>query len=1027
MRINDNLSVRFHTSVLRLGTVSDLAHRVKHALTGQAPVPQWPPTWHLTRLFEVVDRQEANRRLVNAVAIGTLEEVRHWLKRADPNQAVDARGAPLEMAAYNGRHDVVQLLLSDPRTDPNRPHPIDGSTALHQAIRRNHVQVARALLIPRAEGPAVEQQPNVYGDTPLILALKAGQREMTALLLSQPTTTIDHVGADGWSALTLAACNGDAQTILELRRQGADLDQPNGRGETAAWLAAVLGHAGVLKALTEPLQAADGTPVRIADVNRARPLDGLTPVMAAATTNHIEALDVLVAIPGVDIDRIAYGTPEPTDKEGRTALTMAAYIGLARVVTSLRGGGATVDQPDDAGLTALHHAAGRGHVGVIHALQRPLEAADGAPCPPADPNLRTAQEGHTPLTLAIALRKPEAIDALVLYPGVDLELSMSPPEHPAGETDWTPLTLAADSRQLNVVRLLRQHGANPDRPNGQGASALWTAAALGRLEVIRAMLEPVNGPGVEKRRTADPNARDRRHGVTPMVAAIYADRVESVEELLRHHRTDAFATSRAGFEPLDHAVLYRAPKCTALLLSVMPAKRRQQELLSLASRAPEMRGEVFASTPALLADAAAAFATAFAAAANAAYAAAAAAIRAYAGHPDRDTHVNAAVNAAVSAASNPVAELMVHLPPVVVASIVYAGSPDLTRCVVDALKNQGSTEVMAKLVRMAVHEDNHAEHLPVELCNAWAESRPNDVAAMLKVAPQKAIVSAFADVPSDSKGVDAVLDICRHADEGAAVMALSRLMRLSPGLQSDFKEALGKVLARSEWRAAAVLSQLISDEELPAVVQPVHRPGYPLAKDGLQPVPLIELLFDVPFYEGIPQRNRDDEVADRTARSTLIAQVGSSVLEQALDKRNADMFWAQKPDQLALSLATVLVAAMAQPKVGLEDNHIGGLMSLKGVAPEHRAGVASAVVLLVDGLSPRPIDGAGVGNYAASRPVAPSTEVPSTEEPRTTAPKTAWTPVKQWLEGLDGLAAMPIVQADPIEPSDTASTGPERL
>ncbi len=96
-------------------------------------------------------------------------------KGANPNKSKYGR-TPLHTAAYEGRFDVVKLLLEH-GADPNTQDK-DGRTPLHWAALRGLVDVVRLLLVHGAD-PTVEDED---GKTPLDLARVKGFHEVVSVI-----------------------------------------------------------------------------------------------------------------------------------------------------------------------------------------------------------------------------------------------------------------------------------------------------------------------------------------------------------------------------------------------------------------------------------------------------------------------------------------------------------------------------------------------------------------------------------------------------------------------------------------------------------------------------------------------------------------------------------------------------------------------------------------------------------------------------------------------------------------------------
>eukprot|EP00747_Dinoflagellata_sp_TGD_P087941 gnl/TRDRNA2_/TRDRNA2_163827_c0_seq1.p1 gnl/TRDRNA2_/TRDRNA2_163827_c0~~gnl/TRDRNA2_/TRDRNA2_163827_c0_seq1.p1 ORF type:complete len:274 (-),score=42.81 gnl/TRDRNA2_/TRDRNA2_163827_c0_seq1:20-841(-) len=126
-----------------------------------------------------------------------------------------------------------------------------------------------------------------------------------------------------------------------------------------------------------------------------RPLDGLTPLHAAAERNYSRLASTLLEF-GVQVDKV--------NREGLTALMAAASYGFTDVSRVLLRAGAALSAKDNSGKTALHHAM-RDRDGVAEVVGLLLrERADAEACD---------QFGLTPLALGTALKADLAVAALL--------------------------------------------------------------------------------------------------------------------------------------------------------------------------------------------------------------------------------------------------------------------------------------------------------------------------------------------------------------------------------------------------------------------------------------------------------------------------------------------------------------------------------------------------------------------------------------------------------------------------------------
>jgi len=418
----------------------------------------------------------------------------------------------------------VHSLLKQ-RVDVNLPQG-DGTTALHWAARVDDMPIVDALLRAGARPGTA----NDNGATPLHLAcinrngtiveklLKAGAAANAALL-------------NGETVLMTCARTGTTQGVRSLLLHRADVNaKETSHDQTALMWAAAQGRSDVVRLLIEA-----GADVRVRsriypqfvvgeDTQRAGREEltytvragGMTPLLFAARGGDAESVRLLVR---------AGSDPSERRADGASALIMATYSGRTEAAVALLDVGADSNDAET-GFTALHAAVLKSDLAVVNALLA-HGANPNARMTKGTPKRRDAEDfnlpatliGSTPYLLAAKFLEPEILRALK-QGGADSEISM-----PNGAT---PLMLAAgmgsspianrrgvrvvdfgkvepESRALESVATVLSLGADVNAANRAGDTALHSAAGLGYTTVITFLVE----------HGADVNARNRQ-GATPL-------------------------------------------------------------------------------------------------------------------------------------------------------------------------------------------------------------------------------------------------------------------------------------------------------------------------------------------------------------------------------------------------------------------------------------------------------------------------------------------------------------------------------
>ena len=358
-----------------------------------------------------------------------------------PAGAQPADSALVEAARQGAVETVATLLEAGADVDAAGP---DGTTALHWAVQRDDRPLARRLLAAGAGADAA----NRYGVTPLALAAANGSAPLVGALLD--------AGADpeapspgGDTPLMMAARTGRPEVLRRLLEAGVDVHATESwRGQDALMWAAAEGHADAVLALI-----AAG-----ADVE-ARSNGRLTPLLFTVRGGHIAAAEALLSA-GADIHGAA--------RDGTTPLALAvvnAHYALAGRLLEL---GADPNRPDPRGS-------------VLHALAWIRRPGSGRPPLPTG----TLDSLDLARALLEAGAEPNVrIEWREIPFEVDLGIVRPPPGISVGRNflsfvGATPFYLAAKHADVDLMRLLVRHGADPLTPTDQRITPLMAAAGVG--------------------------------------------------------------------------------------------------------------------------------------------------------------------------------------------------------------------------------------------------------------------------------------------------------------------------------------------------------------------------------------------------------------------------------------------------------------------------------------------------------------------------------------------------------------------
>jgi ankyrin repeat protein len=427
---------------------------------------------------------------------------------------------------------AARALLAS-RVDVNTAQP-DGATALHWAAHWNDIEIATLLVRAGASVNAV----NDHGITPLALACTNGSLPMVRLLLEGGANPNAASGA-GETPLMTAARTGNRDLVNALLERGGDVKAADPeRGQTALMWAISERHPDIVRSLME----------RGADV-RVRSKGGYTPLLFAARVGDVESARLLVTA-GAPVDDAA--------PDGSTPMLVAAVRGHAPLAMYLLECGAypNVSAP---GYTALHWASGTwetemtGPNGItpgiddewssLPGIQRGrLELVRALLARGADPNARL--EKMPPRVGYSQLQVEHRVVGVNMYPGA------------------TPFLLAAMAADVDVMRLLVEHGANPGVTASDGTTPLMVAAGLGRYlaesRVTEARALPAVALALEL--GSDINGVNEA-GNTALHGAAYI-KANTIVRYLAEHGARLDVANKRGQTPLAMADTVRAGSAT---------------------------------------------------------------------------------------------------------------------------------------------------------------------------------------------------------------------------------------------------------------------------------------------------------------------------------------------------------------------------------------------------------------------------------------------------------------------------------
>jgi ankyrin len=450
-------------------------------------------------------------------------------------------------AAMAGNTSVVRALL-EKNADVNMPQ-VDGTTALHWAVQSNNLEMTEMLLRAGAAVSAANQ----LGAAPMQLAAINGNAGILERLIKAGADPNARLSPTGDTALMIAARSGALDAVNVLLDRGAQINMREAWGGTTALMWAIAErHPGVAKLLVE----------RGADVNAksnfvpsasGRGFEGtapvppksdqkteefasgwMTPLMFSAREADLESARILIQA-GADVNAVG--------GDGKAALGLALFNGSYDVASLLIDNHADVNHADTQRFTPLFWAVDR----------RNMETAPNFPwmitIDPLPVIQKLLDAGANPNALVNSTPRARMRDG---SPRIVFA---------------TALMRAAFSGDIEVVKLLLAHGADPHIQSRDRETTLQAACALAfingyhrprpseeRLEVVRLLVDLGE----------DVNHADS-YGITPLMAAANFGDINIVRYLIDKganlgahdigkKNDGAFGSSVEPLMPIDYAI-----------------------------------------------------------------------------------------------------------------------------------------------------------------------------------------------------------------------------------------------------------------------------------------------------------------------------------------------------------------------------------------------------------------------------------------------------------------------------------------
>jgi uncharacterized protein len=446
-------------------------------------------------------------------------------KSADVNAAQADGTTALHWAAYHADPATVKQLLAA-GANPSA-HTDTGITPLTLGCEAGNAEVVKLLLDAGADA----NQTLSHGETPLMMAARTGSVGVMNELLAHGAEVDARESLRGTTPLMWAAANRNTAAVRLLISKGADIDA----------------HSGVIRPGRMPYLA-DPSRDRIQEFIDGRGQGGTVvkddrPDGAQRLATEREKAKAALARFPFSIPVARRGAKQ---FGGLTPLIFATKQGDLETVKVLLKAGAKVNETSEYGWTALLDATQNRFYQVGAYL---LDHG-------ADPNIAN-EGGWTPLYIATDNRNIEGGDYPTRKPDMDhlefikrllaagaktnLRMRSSTETRTVFTHQWlneegaTPFLRAAQSGDLVLMKLLLEHGADPNIATEHNVTPLMVASGIGWVEGVTYEWSPKQSYDTVKFLLdlgANVNAQDTLDGRTALMGAAHKGRNDVIQLLV---------------------------------------------------------------------------------------------------------------------------------------------------------------------------------------------------------------------------------------------------------------------------------------------------------------------------------------------------------------------------------------------------------------------------------------------------------------------------------------------------------------
>ena len=400
-----------------------------------------------------------------------------------PPDIPDKNGWTPLMVAINTFHidTVKQLIVRANVSICNK----DGTSPVYLASQTSQAVIAYSLLQAGAD-PRVAKK---NGMTPLMIASKNGSSDIVRLLIENEKG-LDAKNDQGMTALNFASTDGHSEVVSLLIESGANPEMPNDRGYTPLMSASEKGFSKVVDVLAPKVNVTYSSKNGLTALHRASMLghtivvstlllsgadplakvkpDEFTPFLYACKKGHDAVINTILQLSKPDlVPRLI----EDTTRDGKTGLYYVSRKGCKSAVKTLLKKGADPNKGDDSGSTPLMAASYKGFKDIVELLLKCKARVNDR-----------HKKGTTALYLASDNCHTEVVRIL-------LENVADPNLTELVSKKWSPLMVACEKGNIELVLLLLQYKAKINLQAVDGSTALHIATRKGHKEIVKALID----------------------------------------------------------------------------------------------------------------------------------------------------------------------------------------------------------------------------------------------------------------------------------------------------------------------------------------------------------------------------------------------------------------------------------------------------------------------------------------------------------------------------------------------------------